>query len=226
MHWCSRLIQPEARAPAGFQSLAAPVYRGSTVLFASQGEARDDWKQTESGYTYGLYGTPTVLELGARVAEIEGAKHTFVPGGQAAIALVYLALCRAGSHALVPESVYGPNRELSQGLLNGLGIPVESYDPAIGAGLSRLFRPNTALIWTESPGSVTMEVQDVPAIVEAAHSHGVAVALDNTYAAGVFFDAFKHGVEVTRFIIIILSGEEAGAPCGTGALFQNAVIGI
>lgn len=147
MHWRSRLIHPEARAPAGFQSLATPVYRGSTVLFASQGAARDDWQQTELGYTYGLYGTPTVLELGARVAEIEGAKHSFVvPGGQAAIALVYLALCKTGSHALVPESVYGPNLELSQGLLNGLGITVESYDPSIGAGISRLIRPNTALV--------------------------------------------------------------------------------
>lgn len=198
MHWRSKLVHPHAQAPAGYQSLATPVYRGSTVLFSSQAAARDDWQQTEIGYTYGLYGTPTVLELGARIADIEGAQHTFVvPGGQAAISVVYLALCKAGSHALVPESAYGPNRELSQGLLAGLDINVESYDPSIGAGISALIRENTSLIWTESPGSVTMEIQDVPAIVEAAHKRGVPVALDNTYSAGVFFDAFKFGVDIS-----------------------------
>lgn len=198
MHWRSKLIHPSAQAPAGFQSLVTPVYRGSTVLFSSQAEARDDWRQNELGYTYGLYGSPTVLELGARIAEIEGARHSFVvPGGQAAISVVYFAFCKAGTHALVPESVYGPNRELSQGLLANLNITVESYDPSIGAGIADLIRDNTALIWTESPGSVTMEVQDIPAIVKVARQRGVPVALDNTYSAGVFFDAFKHGVDVS-----------------------------
>lgn len=198
MHWRSKLIHPKARAPAGYASLVTPVYRGSTVLFPSQAAVQDDWPQTEIGYTYGLYGTPTVLELGARIAEIEGAKHSFiVPGGQAAISLVYFAFCKAGSHALIPESIYGQNRAFSQGLLADLGITVETYDPSIGAGIGELIRETTTLIWTESPGSVTMEVQDVPAIVKAAHARGVVVALDNTYAAGVLFDAFGHGVDVS-----------------------------
>jgi cystathionine beta-lyase len=198
MHWRSKLIHPGAHAPGNFHSLTTPTYRGSTVVFERQADVSDDWRQTENGYTYGLYGTPTVLELGARIAEIEGAHHSFVvPGGQAAISLIYLAFCKTGTHALVPFTAYGPNRELAAGLLRDLGITVEAYDPLIGAGIARLIRDNTALVWVESPGSVTMEVQDVPAIVAAAHARKVPVALDNTYAAGVLFDAFAHGVDVS-----------------------------
>jgi cysteine-S-conjugate beta-lyase len=198
MHWRSKLIHSGAHAPADFHALTTPTYRASTVVFERQADVSDDWRQTECGYTYGLYGTPTVLELGARIAEIEGAHHTFVvPGGQAAISLIYLAFCRAGSHALVPYTAYGPNRELAAHLLQKLGIAVDAYDPLIGAGIAKLIRENTALIWVESPGSVTMEIQDVPAIVAAARERKVPVALDNTYAAGVLFDAFAHGVDVS-----------------------------
>ncbi len=198
MHWRSRLIHSAARAPAGFRSLATPVTRGSTVLFDTIAEATDDWRQRERGYTYGLFGSPTVLELGARIAELEGAHHSFiVPGGQAAISLVYLAFCRAGAHVLLPASAYGPSRDLATGVLRAFGVEVESYDPLAGDGVARLIRPETALIWLESPGSITMEVQDVPAIAAVARAHGVPVALDNTYAAGVLFDAFSHGVDVS-----------------------------
>jgi cystathionine beta-lyase len=198
MHWRSKLLHPSRRAPEGFRSLAPPVYRGSTVVFERTADIRDDWRQSVHGYTYGLYGNPTTLELGARIAEIEGAYHSFiVPGGQAAIATVYLALCQTGSHGLVPDNAYGPNREFAGGLLRRLGIEIETYDPAIGARIADLIRPDTALIWAESPGSVTMEVQDVPAIVGAANERGVPVALDNTYAAGVLFDAFGAGVAVS-----------------------------
>jgi len=197
MHWKSRLIHPQAETPQGFQSLATPTYRGSTVIFPSTAAVRDDWRQSEHGYTYGLYGTPTALELAARISELEGARHTFlVPGGQAAIALIYFSFCGAGSHVLLPATAYGPNRELAEGLLRRLGVEVERYDPLIGAGITGLIRANTALIWCESPGSVTMEVQDLPAIVAAAHARQVPVALDNTYAAGVFLDAFALGVDV------------------------------
>ena len=198
MDWRTKLLDPNPRARRDYKSLATPVYRGSTVLFDDQSSVKDSWDQAENGYSYGLYGTPTALELAARIAEIEGAHRTLiVPGGQAAIALVYFAYCTTGSHALVPYSAYGPNKEMAEGILRGLGIEVEAYDPMIGAGISGLIRPNTALIWCESPGSVTMEVQDVPAIVKAAHNKDVAVALDNTYAAGVMFDAFGHGVNVS-----------------------------
>ena len=198
MDWRTKLLDPNPRARRDYKSLATPVYRGSTVIFDDQSSVKDSWDQAENGYSYGLYGTPTALELAARIADIEDAHRTLiVPGGQAAIALVYFAYCTTGSHALVPYSAYGPNKEMAEGILRGLGIDVEAYDPMIGAGISDLIRSNTALIWCESPGSVTMEIQDVPAIVKAAHYKGVAVALDNTYAAGVMFDAFAHGVDVS-----------------------------
>jgi cystathionine beta-lyase len=228
MHWRSKLIHPGAHAPANFRSLATPTYRGSTVVFERQADVSDDWRQTEHGYSYGLYGTPTVLELGARIAEIEGAHHSFVvPGGQAAISLIYLAYCRSGTHALVPITAYGPNRELAGGLLQRLGISVEAYDPLIGAQIAKLIREDTALVWTESPGSVTMEVQDVPAIVAAAHRRNVPVALDNTYAAGVLFDAFAHGVDVSMQALTKYVGGHSDLLLGTvsvaGAAAYEAV---
>ena len=198
MDWRTKLLNPSPKARQDYRSLATPVYRGSTVLFDDQAVVTDDWRQSEYGYSYGLYGTPTTLELAARIAELEGASETFiVPGGQAAIVLIYFSFCEAGSHALVPYSAYGPNKAMAEGMMRGLNIEVEAYDPLIGAGIDGLIRENTSLIWCESPGSVTMEVQDVPAIVQAAHARGVAVALDNTYAAGVMFDAFAHYVDVS-----------------------------
>jgi cysteine-S-conjugate beta-lyase len=216
MHWRSKLIHPSAHAPGNFRSLTMPTYRASTVVFERQSDVSDDWRQTQGGYTYGVYGTPTVLELGARIAEIEGAHHSFVvPGGQAAISLIYLAFCKSGTHALVPLTAYGPNRELASGLLRGLGISVEPYDPLIGAGIADLIRENTALIWVESPGSVSMEIQDVPAIVAAAHERNVKVALDNTYAAGVLFDAFSHGVDVSMQALTKYVGGHSDLLLGT-----------
>jgi len=216
MHWRSKLIHPKAHALVGFHSLVVPTYRASTVLFDSQADVSDDWRQAEKGYTYGLYGTPTVLELGARIAELEGAHYSFVvPGGQAAIALIYFSSCEAGSHALVPFTAYGPNRELAAGLLKGLGIEVEGYDPLIGEGIAGRIRNDTALVWTESPGSVTMEVQDVPAIVAAAHACNVPVAHDNTYAAGILFDAFAHGVDVSMQALTKYVGGHSDLLLGT-----------
>jgi cystathionine beta-lyase len=196
--WQTKLIHSEASVPGGFRSLATPVFRGSTTLFPDAASATDDWRQDRVGYTYGLYGTPTALELGARIAELEGGTHTFLtPGGQGAIALIYFAHTRAGDHVLVPDSAYGPNRAFARKILARYGVEVEFYSPTIGAGIEQLMRPTTRLVWCESPGSVTMEVQDVPAIVDVAHRHDAIVALDNTYAAGVYFDAFAHGVDVT-----------------------------
>jgi cysteine-S-conjugate beta-lyase len=196
--WKTRLIHTEAKAPQGYRSLVTPVYRGSTTLFPSTSAATDDWNQEKAGYTYGLYGTPTALELAARVRELEGGAHTILtPGGQAALALVDLALLNAGDHVLLPASIYKPNRELTDELLSRFGVTATYYDPLIGGRIDSLIRESTRLIWTESPGSVTMEVQDVPAIVTAAHARGVLVALDNTWAAGILFDAFAHGVDVS-----------------------------
>ena len=216
MHWRSKLVQPQSLAPKGFKSLSTPTYRGSTVVFDRQADVKDIWRQTDNHYTYGLYGTPTALELGARIAQLEGAQHTFVvPGGQAAIALIYLSFCKAGSHALAPFSAYGPNKSLASGLLRNLNIEVETYDPLIGGDIGALIRTNTALVWVESPGSVTMEVQDVPAICSAAHAREVPVAMDNTYAAGVLFDAFGHGVDISMHALTKYVGGHSDLLLGT-----------
>src|SRR3954470_14228441 len=122
LHWRTKLIHSAAEAPPGFRSLATPVYRGSTTIFNTLAEAYQGWRPG-GPYTYGIYGTPTPLKLAARIAEIERARHTFiVPSGQAAIALVYLAFCRAGTHALVPESAYGNSREIADDLLANLNV--------------------------------------------------------------------------------------------------------
>src|SRR5262245_26763780 len=196
--WRSRLTQPETLARPGFRSLVTPVFRGTTTTFEDAASARDTWDQDDLAYTYGQYGTPTAQELAARVCELEGGYRTFiVPGGQSALALVDLAVLETGHHVLLPESIYGPNRNLADVLMARLGIDVSYYAPLAGAEIAAQFRPNTRLVWCESPGSNTMEVQDVPAIVEVAHARGAVVALDNTWAAGVYSDPFAHGVDIS-----------------------------
>ena len=193
----TRAIHPLSRASRDFESLATPIYRGSTVVFEKLADVVDH-RRNPDHYRYGLTGTPTSRELAIRIAELEGAYRTYlVPGGLAAISATYLTTCKAGSHVLLPASAYPPNRELAEGVLSRFGIEVEQYDPLIGADIATLIRDNTALIWCESPGSITMEIQDVPAIAVAAKARGVPVALDNTYAAGVLFDAFAAGVDIS-----------------------------
>jgi cysteine-S-conjugate beta-lyase len=205
-NWKTRLIHPEVKVPSGFRSLVTPVFRGSTTLFPEAAAIVDTWNHDDVPYTYGSYGTPTTLELAARIAELEHGYRCFItPGGLSALVLVYLTCLASGDHVLVPESVYGPSRTFADHVLRRYGIEVDYYPPLEGANVLSRIRSNTRLIWCESPGSITMEVQDVPAIVEAGHRRGVLVALDNTWSAGIFFDAFAHGVDfsvqaVTKYI--------------------------
>ena len=196
--WKTKLIHSDAKIPEGYRSLASPTFRGSTTVFPLASAVNDTWDQWKVGYTYGLYGTPTVLELAARICELESGTRTILtPGGQAGISLINFALLQSGDHILVPASIYYPNRKLATRLLSRFGIATDFYDPEIGAGIASLIQKNTRLIWCESPGSITMEVQDLPAIVTAAHRQNVRVVLDNTWSAGILLDAFAHGVDVT-----------------------------
>jgi len=196
--WKTKLIHSDAKIPEGYHSLASPTFRGSTTVFPLASAVNDTWDQWKVGYTYGLYGTPTVLELAARICELESGTRTILtPGGQAGISLINFALLQSGDHILVPASIYYPNRKLATRLLSRFGIATDFYDPEIGAGIASLIQKNTRLIWCESPGSITMEVQDLPAIVTAAHRQNVRVVLDNTWSAGILLDAFAHGVDVT-----------------------------
>jgi cystathionine beta-lyase len=222
--WKTKLIHSDAKIPQGYRSLATPVYRGSTTLFPSAAAVRDTWDQHRVGYTYGLYGTPTVLELAARICELESGKHTILtPGGQNAISLINLALLQAGDHILIPASVYFPNRKLATTLLTRFGVSASYYDPMIGAGIAALIQQNTRLVWCESPGSITMEVQDLPAIVALAHARDVRVVLDNTWSAGILLDAFHHGVDITMQAVTKYIGGHSDLLLGSVTVRDDAL---
>lgn len=185
------------RPPAGFSAYPTAIHHASTVLFQDVASMRaGDWK-SKNAYTYGLHGTPTTFTLEARLAEIEGGEHCLLaPSGLAAIAMVDLALLKSGDDVLLPDNVYNPNRELGRWLSADFGISARFYDPMVGAGIAELIQPNTKLIWTESPGSVSMEVPDLRAICAAAKQKGVLVALDNTWSAGVALQGFELGADI------------------------------
>lgn len=196
--WTTKLIHSDTTVRPGFKALSVAVERASTVVFPDSESVVSGWDVEKHGHTYGIHGTPTALTLAARIAELEGGARTLlVPSGLAAITLVDLALLSPGSHLLLPENVYGPNRLFAVQTMRRFGVETSFYPPDAGANITEHLRPNTHLIWVESPGSITMEVQDVPAIAAAAHERGVVVAMDNTWSAGVYFKAFEHGVDVS-----------------------------
>src|SRR6185369_1435398 len=146
----------------------------------------------------------------------EGGYRTFIaPGGQSALALINLAFLSAGDRVLIPDSIYSPHRQLGDDVLQRMGIECVYYEPTIGAGIASLLTDRTRLVWCESPGSISMEVQDVPAIAEAAHAGGALVVLDNTYAAGVLFDAFAMGVDVSMQALTKYIGGHSDLLLGT-----------
>jgi cystathionine beta-lyase len=180
-----------------------PIYRGSTVLFPTLASL----EANEQDFTYGRLGTPTVKALEEAIAELEGGTRTLLtPSGLSAIAATLLAFVSAGDEMLVSDSVYRPTRRFCDHVLKQLGIKTIYYDPLIGAGIKNLLGPKTKLVFTESPGSQTFEVQDIPAIAKAAHEAGAVVVLDNTWATPLYFKPFDHGVDVsiqaaTKYIV-------------------------
>lgn len=180
-----------------------PIYRGSTVLFPSVSalEANDQ------DYTYGRLGTPTVSALEEALAELEGGYRTLLtPSGLSAIAATLLALVAAGDHVLITDSAYRPTRRFCDHVLNRLGVETTYYDPLLGAGIKAIVKKTTRVVFTESPGSQSFEVQDIPAIAKAAHAAGACVVMDNTWATPLYFKPFAHGVDVsiqaaTKYIV-------------------------
>ena len=193
----TNLIHSTYTPPEGFSAFPTAIHHASTVLFKDVAAMRSgDWRE-KNAYTYGLHGTPTTFTLEARLAEIEDGNFCLLaPSGLAALAMVDFALLKTGDDVLLPENVYNPNRELGRWLSTDFGITARYYDPLIGAGIADLIEPNTKLIWTEAPGSVSMEVPDLPAICKAAHARGVLVALDNTWSAGLALRGFDLGVDI------------------------------
>lgn len=187
----TKLIHHHYSPPKGFKAPQEPTYQASTVIFPSVSAMRStEWKN-KSGYTYGLHGTPTTFTLEERLASIEGALHCqLVPSGLAAIALVNLSLLRSGDEVLLPSNAYGPSTALAQGELTRYGITHKVYDPMSLNDLDQKISPQTRLVWLEAPGSVTMEFPDLLALTELCKERGVTSALDNTWGAGIAFNAF------------------------------------
>jgi len=174
-----------------------PVWRASTILFRNVAELEAASRGQFPGLSYGLHGLPTIAALQDALAALEGGHAALVvPSGLTATTFPLLALARPGDHVLVTDAVYGPTRRFCDNHLRRLGVDVGYYDPLLGAGIARELRSNTTIVFAESPGSLTFEVQDVPAIVTAAHAHGARVILDNTWATPLGFRAFDHGVDV------------------------------
>lgn len=175
-----------------------PVYRASTVLFPTLAEF-EAAQRGECPYpTYGRFGTPSTEGLEKIIAEIEGADHSIVTSsGLSAIVASLLAFLNAGDHLLMVDSVYGPTRRLCDSELKRFGIETTYYDPCIGAGIAALIQENTKVVFVESPGSLTFEIQDIPAICKAAHARGAVVIGDNTWGTPLFVNPFVLGMDVS-----------------------------
>lgn len=174
-----------------------PVYRASTILFPTL----DDYEGSETGaypYVYGRTGTPSTQMFEVALAQLDGDDHAIVTSsGLSAIVTTMLSFLSTGDHVLVPDNVYGSARKFCSQELVRMGVEVTYYDPLIGGGIAALMKPNTKLVYCESPGSLTFEVQDIPAIARAAHAGGAVVAADNTWATPMFMRACEAGVDVT-----------------------------
>ena len=196
-------LDPEAN----YGIVNPPVYHASTITFPSVAAWDEAHKPGFKGYVYGRFGTPTHTAFCQAVAAMEGGYGTIAfPSGFAAVVGAVLAFVKTGDHILMVDSAYFPNRRFCDNLLKNMGIETTYYDPLIGGGIRDLIRPNTKIVYTESPGTGTFEIQDIPTIAAEAHKKGCVVLMDNTWSGGMLFNAFKHGVDVsvhaaTKYIV-------------------------
>lgn len=192
----SRCVHHPAVSHAGFASLTVPTYRASTIVFDDVDSYVQRKHRGPDGYSYGLHGTPTTRTLEAQLSALERAERTvLVPSGQAAVTIVFLSVLSPGDRVLIPDTVYPPVKGFCENFLQPRGIDFEVYDPMIGAGIAELIDARTRLVWVESPGSTTMEFQDLPAIARAAHARGALVGCDNTWATPLLFKPLAHGAD-------------------------------
>jgi cystathionine beta-lyase len=190
----TKAVQAGRMSRDHFGAVNTPVYRASTILYQSLKSLED----ADVPYTYARRNTPSSRSLEDAVNELEGGARAIVaPSGLGAVTLAILTACNAGDHLLMADSAYAPTRTFCDRTLKRYGIETTYYDPRIGAGIESLFQPNTRAVFCESPGSLTFEVQDVPAIAEVAHRRGARVILDNTWATPLFFNAFAHGADLS-----------------------------
>ena len=185
------LIHHAYQPPAEFEAPQVGVFKASTVIFPNVAAMRTREWMDKSAYTYGLHGTPTTFTLEERLATLEGGTHCILtPSGLAAIAHVDFALLKTGDEVLIPDNAYAPNKSLAEGELARFGITHALYDPLNANDLAARITERTRLVWLEAAGSVTMEFPDLPALVRVCRERGVLCALDNTWGAGLAFNAF------------------------------------
>lgn len=203
MRPATKLVHSGRDPHANFGFVNPPVFRGSTVLFPTM----EKLIKRDQPYAYGRSSTPTVRALEEAICAVEGGEATaLTASGYQAVSTAIFAFVEAGDHILVADSVYQPTRNFCDRMLAKLGVETTYYDPVIGAGIEALIRPSTRLIFTESPGSQTFEMQDIPAIAAVAKKHDLWLLLDNTWASPLYFRPFEHGVDVsiqaaTKYIV-------------------------
>jgi cystathionine beta-lyase len=189
----TRLVTAGRKTEEHFGFINTPIFRGSTVLYPDAASMRGPRPR----FSYGTKGTPTTEALELAWTEIAGAAGTVLaPTGLAAVTLALMTALKAGDHLLVTDSAYLPTRHFCETVLARMGVETTYYDPLLGAGIESLIRENTTSVLVEAPGSQSFEVQDVPAIAEVAHRHGMCVIMDNTWATPLFFPPHERGVDL------------------------------
>ena len=186
--------------PSHFHTVNPPIHRASTVTFPTVADLEAVGKAPYDIFSYGRQGTPTAFHLEDAMAKLDGGYRAIVcSSGVSAIAVALTAFLKQGDHVLMVDSSYDPTRRYCDQLLGRFGVETSYYDPLIGAGIAALIRPNTKVVFVESPGSVTFEVQDIPAIAETAHKAGAMVLMDNSWATPLLFRPLDHGVDVAIY---------------------------
>ena len=213
----TRLLHMGRRPDKQFGFVNPPLYRGSTVLFPTV----ESLSQGGQNYWYGRKGTPTMDALEGAMNELEGADQTILtPSGLSAISTALLSLVKTGDHVLVSDSVYQPTRGFCDEVLARLGVEITYYDPRLSQELHHYIQPNSKLIFTESPGSQTFEIQDIPAIAALARHHNLLTLIDNTWATPLFFKPLDHGIDIsihsgTKYLIGHADGLVGTISCNT-----------
>ena len=202
------ILTVAGRDPAGnFGVVNPPVYHASTIIFPSLAAQEEASHDPLNHITYGRSGTPTQQALENTMSQLEGAHRTVaVPSGLAAITGAIIGFVSAGDHMLVTDSAYGPTRRFALNILKRFGVETTFFDPMMGAEVERLVQPNTKLFYVEAPGSLTFEVQDIPAIAKVAHAHGAIVVADNTWATPLYCQPLKLGADIvvhagTKYVV-------------------------
>lgn len=190
------IITHAGRDPAAHHgAVSVPVYRASTILLPTL-ETLDNKESLR--LRYGRRGTPTTHALEDAICALENSDRALLaPSGVMAISIVLMAYAEPGAHVLVTDSAYGPTRKFCESVLKKIGVATTYYDPASGEDIKDLIRPETRLIWMESPGSQTFEIQDVATIARVARSHSIVTVIDNTWSGGYFFKPLDHGVDIS-----------------------------